>query len=190
MTRTPCVSTVVADGCLRAVTACVALGVLVAGAGAQAQTRDWPSEKAPAPLTAREATFPPYEMRTLPNGLQVVVVLHHEQPAVSIRLLVRAGAARDPQNKPGVARLLASLLDQGTTTRSAQEIAEQIDFIGGSLGTVAAAMEGTLLGVPAIALSQQLSDLDRVPWATSEHYGPDLIRRVWAMGWEIGRAHV
>ena len=51
-------------------------------------------------------------------------------------------------------------------------------------GTVAAAMEGTLLGVPAIALSQQLSDLDRVPWATAEHYGPDLIRRVWAMGWD------
>ena len=102
---------------------------------AQAQTRDWPSEKAPAPLAAREAAFPPYEMRTLPNGLQVVVVLHHEQPAVSIRLLVRAGAARDPQNKPGVARLVASLLDQGTATRSAQEIAEQIDFIGGSLGT-------------------------------------------------------
>jgi 5'-nucleotidase len=48
-------------------------------------------------------------------------------------------------------------------------------------GTVAAAMEGTLLGVPAIALSQQLSDLERVPWATAERYGPDLIRRIWAL---------
>jgi 5'-nucleotidase len=51
-------------------------------------------------------------------------------------------------------------------------------------GTVAAAMEGTLLGVPAIALSQQLSDLERVPWATAERYGPDLIRRIWTLGWD------
>jgi 5'-nucleotidase len=51
-------------------------------------------------------------------------------------------------------------------------------------GTVAAAMEGTLLGVPAIALSQQLSDLDHVPWETAERFGPGLIRRIWAMGWD------
>jgi zinc protease len=67
--------------------------------------------------------------------MQVVVVLHHEQPAVSIRLLVRAGGAQDPKGKGGVANLTASLLDQGTTTRSAQQIADQIDFIGGDLGT-------------------------------------------------------
>jgi zinc protease len=62
-------------------------------------------------------------------------VLHHEQPAVSIRLLARAGSAQDPKGRGGVANLTASLLDQGTTTRSAQQIADQIDFIGGDLGT-------------------------------------------------------
>ena len=104
------------------------------GAGAQ-QARDWPSESAPRPLAAHDVQFPPYEIRTLPNGMQVVVVLHHEQPAVSIRLLVRAGSAQDPMGRGGVANLTASLLDQGTTTRSAQQIADQIDFIGGDLGT-------------------------------------------------------
>ena len=67
--------------------------------------------------------------------MQVMVILHHEQPAVTMRLLTRAGAAQDPQGKRGVAELVAHLLDQGTTTRSAQQIAEQIDFIGGALGT-------------------------------------------------------
>ncbi len=64
----------------------------------------------------RRATskFPPYEIQTLPNGLQVVAVLHHEQPVVSMRLLVRAGSAADPKEKLGLARLTASLLDQGT----------------------------------------------------------------------------
>ncbi len=113
---------------------CVALQALGA-TSAFAQARDWPSESAPRPLAAHDATFPPYEIRTLPNGMQVVVVLHHEQPAVSIRLLVRTGAAQDPKGKGGVANLTASLLDQGTTTRSAQQIADQIDFIGGDLGT-------------------------------------------------------
>jgi len=50
----------------------------------------------PRPLPAREVKFPPYEVRTLENGLQVVAVLHHEQPVVSMRMLIRAGAASDP----------------------------------------------------------------------------------------------
>jgi zinc protease len=95
----------------------------------------WPTEDPPAPLAARQVNFPPYEIRTLPNGMQVIAVPHHEQPVVTMRLLVRAGAAQDPDKKAGVAYLAAHLLDQGTTTRSAQQIAEQIDRIGGALGT-------------------------------------------------------
>jgi zinc protease len=114
------------------------LGFTGFAAQAAAQARDWPSEQPPRPLAAHEVTFPPYEIRTLGNGMRVVAVLHHEQPAVSIRLLVGAGSAQDPKGKGGVANLMASLLDQGTTTRSAQQIADQIDFIGGDVGTGAA----------------------------------------------------
>ncbi len=44
-------------------------------------------------------------------------------------------------------------------------------------GTIAAAMEGTLLGVPSIALSQVygFDGTDYVPWETAEHFGPKLI---------------
>ena len=104
-------------------------------ASAQFAAPFWPSEAPPKPLAAREVKFPPYEVRTLDNGMQVVTVLHHEQPAVTMRLLVRAGAAQDPPKKKGVASLVASLLDQGTTSRSAQQIADQIDSIGGAMGT-------------------------------------------------------
>ena len=105
---------------------------------ADAQARDWPAETAPRPLAAHEVTFPPYELHMLDNGMRVVAVLHHEQPAVSIRLLVGAGSAQDPKGKGGAANLMASVLDQGTASRSAQQIADQIDFIGGDLGTGAA----------------------------------------------------
>jgi zinc protease len=110
----------------------VALTV-VAGA-ASAQVPDWPSERPPRPLAARDVKFPPYEIRTLANGLQVIAVSHHEQPAVSLRLIVRAGAAQDPENRPGLASMAATLLDQGTTTKSAEQVAQSIDSIGGAMG--------------------------------------------------------
>ena len=100
-----------------------------------AQAREWPSERPPRPLGARETRFPPYSTRTLGNGLQVIAVSHHEQPAVSLRLLIRAGGALDPDDKPGVAALTAAVLDQGTTTRSAEQIATTIDSIGGVIGS-------------------------------------------------------
>ena len=103
------------------------------------QSRNWPSERPPRPIQAREVKFPPYAVKTLANGLQVIAVSHHEQPAVSLRLLIRAGAAQDPPDKPGVAALAATLLDQGTTTKSAEQIATSIDSIGGAMGTGAGA---------------------------------------------------
>ena len=119
------------------------LGVVLCAAAASAQvdrTPDgrfimWPTERPPRPLAARNANFPPYEVRTLRNGMQVIAVLHHEQPAVSMRLLIRAGAVQDPANKVGVASLTASLLDRGTQSKTADQIADEIDFIGGALAT-------------------------------------------------------
>jgi len=100
-----------------------------------AQPQSWPRMEMPAPLTAHPVPFPPYQIRTLPNGLQVLVVLHHEEPSVSFRLLVRAGAAQEPSGKPGVASFAATLLDQGTTTKSAEQIADAIDAAGGEIAT-------------------------------------------------------
>jgi zinc protease len=97
--------------------------------------RNWPSERPPRPLPARSVTFPPYEIRKLTNGLQVVLVSHHEQPAVSVRMIVRAGAAQDPKGKMGLAMMTAALLDQGAGSRTAEQIADTIDFVGGILGT-------------------------------------------------------
>ncbi|MSO56051.1 MAG: insulinase family protein [Acidobacteria bacterium] len=115
-----------------AVTVAIAIGLATVGT---AQVANWPSENPPRPLLSRPVGFPPYELHTLPNGMQVIVVLHHEQPEVSMRLLVRAGAAYDPPGKSGVATLLAELLNQGTATRSAEEIADTIDSIGGAMDT-------------------------------------------------------
>lgn len=91
-------------------------------------------ERPPRPLPAKDVTFPPYQVRTLENGLRVVVVSQNEQPAVSLRLLVRAGAAQDPSDRAGLAAMVGAMLDQGVPGRSSSEIAESIDYIGGALG--------------------------------------------------------
>ena len=51
--------------------------VVCLAATAHAQVANWPSERPPRPLQAREAKFPPYATRTLSNGLQVIAVSHH-----------------------------------------------------------------------------------------------------------------
>jgi zinc protease len=147
----------------------LAFALALSAAAAQplaAQTR-WPSENPPRPLPARDVTFPPYQLRTLPNGLQVVAVLHHEQPVVSMRMIVRAGASLDPRGKAGLADLAASLLDQGTTTRSANEMNDLIDFIGGEMGA-GAGTDLTFVNVVVMKDSfetglQLLSDMARHP---------------------------
>ena len=50
-------------------------------------------------------------------------------------------------------------------------------------GTIAAAMEGTLVGVPSIALSQSFANRKVMHWPTAEQHASDIIRRLVAIGW-------
>jgi zinc protease len=82
--------------------------------------------------------FPKAASKTLPNGLQVFVVTDTSEPAVAVRLVIlSAGSIQDPTGIPGVAQMTASMLTQGTEKRSARDIAEAIDFVGGSLDATA-----------------------------------------------------
>ncbi len=70
---------------------------------------------------------------TTPNGMTVLVLEQHYLPIVEVHALIKTGSAQDPPGKAGLANLVASLLDEGTTTRNSKQLAEQIDFVGGSL---------------------------------------------------------
>ncbi|MSO85214.1 MAG: 5'/3'-nucleotidase SurE [Rhodospirillales bacterium] len=52
-------------------------------------------------------------------------------------------------------------------------------------GTIAAAMEATLLGIPAIALSQVCDDRHKIKWATAEHWLPDVLKRILRVRWPL-----
>jgi len=74
------------------------------------------------------------ESRTvLPNGLTVIAVERHKLPIFRATLVVRVGAAHDPDEKAGLANVTASLLDKGSAQRTAVQIADEIDHTGGDL---------------------------------------------------------
>jgi zinc protease len=77
--------------------------------------------------------LPPVQRRKLSNGLEVLIVEHHELPVVDFNLVVKSGAASDPAERPGLATLTADLLDEGTKTRSALDISNQLADIGAQL---------------------------------------------------------
>lgn len=69
----------------------------------------------------------------LDNGAVVIVQETRTTPAVTITATVQAGGVYEPADKPGVAYLTGRVLDRGTTSRSAGEIAEELDDRGVSL---------------------------------------------------------
>jgi zinc protease len=87
----------------------------------------------PAPSAPREAKIPQPVEKTLGNGLRVIVVPKHDIPLVASRLMFRTGAAADPRGKAGVAALTATVLTEGTKTRTAQEIARGVEALGATL---------------------------------------------------------
>ena len=53
-------------------------------------------------------------------------------------------------------------------------------------GTVAAAMEGALLGIPSVALSQVYEDRHKVKWATAKTWMPKVLKQLLSAGWPKG----
>lgn len=80
-------------------------------------------------------TLPPVTRRQLDNGLEILVVEHHELPLVDMILVVKTGGEGDPANKAGVATLAASMLDEGAGRRTSLDIADQEAFLGVQIGT-------------------------------------------------------
>ncbi len=73
---------------------------------------------------------PPLPRRVgLANGLDLLVIEKHEVPIVACALYAPGGAVADPQDKPGLLAFSGRLLQEGTTTRTSTQIAEEAEFI-------------------------------------------------------------
>ena len=72
----------------------------------------------------------------LDNGVSLLVKQTTTTPAVAISLSLRAGSIADPAGLPGMTWLLSRVIDRGTDTRSAADIAEELDSRGITLTVI------------------------------------------------------
>ncbi len=80
--------------------------------------------------------FPAVERATLSNGMKVVLAERHAVPLVNVALMFDAGYAADSAGaRLGTASLTLAMLDEGTTSRSALDIARELESLGATLRT-------------------------------------------------------
>lgn len=109
---------------------------------------DW--SKLPGPSDPRSFQTPKITRKQLSNGIDLWVAEWHTLPIVQVRLLLPAGSADDVEGKSGLATLTASMLDKGTKSKTATELAEAFDALGASLG-VRSGLENTAIGFSTLA---------------------------------------
>ncbi|HEX7829502.1 MAG TPA: pitrilysin family protein [Thermoanaerobaculia bacterium] len=121
----------------------------------------------PAPGTPRNFAIPAIRRMDLQNGLKVRFVPYGEVPKVTVRLVTQTGNIDESANETWLADLTGSMMEQGTTTRSSDQIARDVAMMGGSL-EIGVGVNQTTIGtdvfsesvVPAIQL---IADVARNP---------------------------
>ncbi len=124
-------------------------------------------ETAPVAPPLAALSLPPLAERTLANGLTVVAALRPRSPVCSAALVFKAGSARDPKGKAGLADFVVELLRRGTRKRPASAIDEALELMGADL-RLETSQDSTVVGVtvpsehlePALAL---VAELVRLP---------------------------
>ncbi|HEX9975528.1 MAG TPA: pitrilysin family protein, partial [bacterium] len=91
---------------------------------------------------------------TLSNGLKIILAERHAIPVVNFNLMMDAGYAADQFGLPGTASLAMNILDEGTKTRDALQISEELAMLGAQLRT------GSNLDMSTVYLSALKENLD------------------------------
>ena len=97
---------------------------------------------APPVQPLARVALPPTTVQELPSGTRLHVLANDAQPVVRLQAIFPAGKWQEPQ--PGLAQLTARLLLEGTATRSARQIADEVAFYGASLDCDAGPDRATL----------------------------------------------
>jgi len=91
--------------------------------------------KVPAAGPAPAIHLPQGKSFTLANGLTVIYNSNPGVPLVSTQLVIKSGSGANPLAQPGLSSFTAQLLQEGTATRTAPQIADEVAQLGAFLGT-------------------------------------------------------
>jgi zinc protease len=109
----------------------------------------WRNEM-PKPGPARPLQLATPASATLPNGLTLILSERRGLPIVAANLVLRTGSDANPLDKPGLANFAAAMLDEGTSTRNALQIADEVAQLGASLG-IGSSMDATTLSARSLS---------------------------------------
>jgi zinc protease len=109
----------------------VALTAALASTALEAQQQQ--KQAPPVPGTPRNFAIPALQRIDLANGLKIRFVPYGEVPKTTIRLVTLTGNVDESANEVWLADLTADLMQQGTTSRSAEEIAKEVASMGGAI---------------------------------------------------------
>jgi zinc protease len=109
------------------------VGAEIAEVEAPAPEREPPPESAPP----RDMKFPESTESEQKNGLKVLALPSGALPVLYAQLVIRSGSATAPEARPALASLVAAMLEQGTKKKSAEKLAEAIEFLGADLSVSA-----------------------------------------------------
>ena len=107
---------------------------------------------APKPGAASPLHLPVPEQFKLSNGLTVLYSERPGLPLVAASLVLRSGKDANPVDRPGLASVTARMLQQGTATRSALQIADRAADLGASL-TSRATVDNSLVATQSLSRS-------------------------------------
>jgi len=129
----------------------------------------------PAPSTA---TAPSRQVTrfTLDNGLSVIVQENHANPTFALRASLPAGSLVEPDDRPGLAGLVAGMLTRGTDKRSALEFASALEDVGASLSAGADSLSTSITGAGLTRDFDLVLDLLAEMLRRPSFPGPDLDR--------------
>jgi zinc protease len=87
----------------------------------------------PAPGPEVDVPMPTLERRVVAHGPPIYLAQRRDVPLVEVELMVDAGGEHNPDSRPGLASMTASMLDEGTVRRSGPELSTELERRGGSL---------------------------------------------------------
>jgi len=113
------------------------------------------SKGVPSAGSPPEARFPKFQRATLSNGLKIILAERPSIPQINFELLVDAGYAADQSAAAGTASMTFDMMDEGTRTRNALQISEELALLGAELST------GSNLDMSSVSLSALKETLDQ-----------------------------
>ena len=115
--------------------------------------------KAPVSTEVLKIKLPRAQEADLSNGAHLMVLEDHRVPSVQFQILIiGAGGYYDPENLPGLADTTASLMDEGTTSKTSEQIAQALDTMAASVSVTA--NEGSQIAtVTGSSLTDQLDSV-------------------------------